>query len=60
VHLRVVFFRVENADGAEVRLVATGVGDLATFKHSTRLYTLAIVYNSRLDADGDGIVCEKA
>lgn len=35
----------------------TGV-PVTNFKHSTRLYNIAIGYNKRLDADHDGIACE--
>jgi hypothetical protein len=36
-------------------------GDPVTnFKHSTKLYLLAMSYNKRLDGDKDGIACEKA
>ena len=30
-----------------------------TFKRSNRLYAVAMSYNKRLDADKDGIACEK-
>jgi Excalibur calcium-binding domain len=30
------------------------------FKHSTKLYKLAMSSNRRLDRDKDGIACEKA
>jgi Excalibur calcium-binding domain len=30
------------------------------FKHSTRLYKIAMSHNSDLDRDKDGIACEKA
>jgi hypothetical protein len=33
---------------------------VTNFKHSTRLYKIAMHYNKRLDADKDGIACEKA
>jgi hypothetical protein len=36
----------------------TGV-PVTNFKHSTRLYKLAMHYNRRLDRDKDGIACEK-
>jgi excalibur calcium-binding domain-containing protein len=32
---------------------------VTTFKRSTRLYRLAMRYNSDLDRDDDGIACEK-
>ena len=32
---------------------------VTTFKRSTRLYKIAMSYNRRLDADKDGIACEK-
>jgi hypothetical protein len=32
---------------------------VTTFKRSTRLYNIAMNYNKRLDADKDGIACEK-
>jgi excalibur calcium-binding domain-containing protein len=32
---------------------------VTTFRRSTRLYNLAMSYNKRLDADKDGIACEK-
>lgn len=31
-----------------------------TFFRSTRIYNLAMKYNSRLDGDRDGVACEKA
>ena len=34
-------------------------GKVFLFKHSTRLYNLAMSYNKRLDGDHDGIACEK-
>ena len=33
---------------------------VTNFTHSTRLYKIAMSYNKRLDADKDGIACEKA
>ena len=33
---------------------------VTTFRHSTRLYRLAISHNKGLDRDKDGIACEKA
>ena len=36
----------------------TGV-PVTNFKHSTRLYRLAMHYNRGLDRDKDGIACEK-
>lgn len=33
---------------------------VTSFKHSTRLYNLAMRVNSRLDGDHDGIACERA
>jgi hypothetical protein len=33
---------------------------VTTFKHSTKLYRIAMNANSRLDGDQDGIACEKA
>lgn len=33
---------------------------VTSFKHSTRLYNLAMRANSRLDGDHDGIACERA
>jgi Excalibur calcium-binding domain len=32
---------------------------VTNFKRSTRLYSLAMRYNKRLDRDKDGIACEK-
>jgi hypothetical protein len=32
---------------------------VTNFRRSTRLYKLAMRYNKRLDADKDGIACEK-
>jgi hypothetical protein len=32
---------------------------VTTFKHSTRLYRIAMKYNSGLDRDKDDIACEK-
>jgi hypothetical protein len=32
---------------------------VTNFKRSTRLYKLAMRYNKRLDADKDGVACEK-
>jgi Excalibur calcium-binding domain len=32
---------------------------VTTFKRGTRLYNIAMSYNKRLDADKDGIACEK-
>jgi len=32
---------------------------VTTFKRSTRLYNIAIEWNKRLDADKDGVACEK-
>jgi hypothetical protein len=32
---------------------------VTTFKRSTRIYNRAILLNSRLDADKDGVACEK-
>jgi uncharacterized membrane protein len=32
---------------------------VTTFKHSTKAYKAAMAKNSRLDADKDGIACEK-
>jgi Excalibur calcium-binding domain len=32
---------------------------VTNFKHSTRLYKIAMSHNKRLDADKDGIACEK-
>jgi hypothetical protein len=32
---------------------------VTNFKRSTRLYNVAMHYNSRLDRDKDGIACEK-
>jgi hypothetical protein len=38
----------------------TKSGDPVTnFRRSTRLYNLAMSYNKRLDADKDGVACEK-
>ena len=36
----------------------TGV-PVTNFKHSTRLYKIAMSYNKGLDRDHDGIACEK-
>jgi hypothetical protein len=38
---------------------SSGLNPVTTFKRSTRLYSLAAKYNSRLDAHNDGIACEK-
>jgi len=32
---------------------------VTNFKRSTRLYNFAISHNRRLDADRDGVACEK-
>jgi|1186.fasta_scaffold682476_3 hypothetical protein len=32
---------------------------VTNFKHSTTLYKIAIKHNKRLDADHDGVACEK-
>ena len=32
---------------------------VTTFKHSTRLYNIAMSYNKRLDGDKDKVACEK-
>ena len=32
---------------------------VTTFKRSTRLYNIAMEWNKRLDADKDGVACEK-
>jgi Excalibur calcium-binding domain len=38
---------------------ATSGVPVTNFKHSTRLYKLAMSYNKGLDRDKDGIACEK-
>jgi hypothetical protein len=37
----------------------SGTDPVTTFKRSTRLYNIAMSYNKRLDADKDGVACEK-
>jgi hypothetical protein len=37
----------------------SGTNPVTTFKRSTRLYNYALSHNSRLDADHDGVACEK-
>lgn len=37
----------------------SGTNPVTNFYRSTRLYNIAIGYNSRLDADKDGIACEQ-
>jgi hypothetical protein len=37
----------------------SGTNPVTNFKRSTRLYNIAISHNKRLDADKDGIACEK-
>jgi len=39
-----------------VKIVRTPV---TNFKHSTKVYKLAVRANKDLDRDGDGIACEK-
>jgi Excalibur calcium-binding domain len=44
----------------KLRAVDKTSGDpVMNFKRSTKLYLLAMSYNKRLDADKDGIACEK-
>lgn len=33
---------------------------VTTFKRSTKIYNTAMSHNKRLDADKDGVACEKA
>jgi hypothetical protein len=37
----------------------SGTNPVTNFKRSTRLYNIAMSYNRRLDADKDGVACEK-
>lgn len=37
----------------------SGTNPVTNFKRSTRLYNIAMNYNRRLDADKDGVACEK-
>jgi Excalibur calcium-binding domain len=37
----------------------SGTNPVTNFKRSTRLYNYAISHNKRLDADHDGVACEK-
>jgi hypothetical protein len=37
----------------------SGTNPVTNFYRSTKLYNLAIRYNSDLDRDGDGVACEK-
>ncbi|HEX3686225.1 MAG TPA: excalibur calcium-binding domain-containing protein [Gaiellaceae bacterium] len=37
----------------------SGTNPVTNFKRSTRLYNIGTSYNSRLDADHDGVACEK-
>jgi hypothetical protein len=37
----------------------SGTNPVTNFKRSTRLYNFAISHNTRLDADHDGVACEK-
>jgi Excalibur calcium-binding domain len=37
----------------------SGTNSVTNFYRSTRLYNTAIHYNSRLDADKDGVACEQ-
>jgi hypothetical protein len=37
----------------------SGTNAVTNFKRSTRLYNYATSRNSRLDADHDGVACEK-
>ena len=37
----------------------SGTNPVTNFKRSTRLYNYATSHNSRLDADHDGVACEK-
>jgi hypothetical protein len=37
----------------------SGTNPVTNFRRSTRLYNVAMRYNRRLDADKDGIACEK-
>ncbi len=37
----------------------SGTNAVTNFKRSTRLYKIAMRYNRRLDADKDGVACEK-
>jgi hypothetical protein len=43
---------------ANARDATTGT-PVTNFKHSTKLYNLAMSYNRALDRDKDGIACEK-
>jgi hypothetical protein len=38
---------------------ASGTDPVTNFKHSTRLYKIAMSHNSGLDGDKDGIACER-
>lgn len=38
---------------------ASGSYPVTNFKHSTRLYKIAMSHNSGLDGDKDGIACER-
>jgi Excalibur calcium-binding domain len=40
-------------------MTRSGTNPVTNFVRSTRLYTIAMRYNSDLDRDGDGIACEK-
>jgi hypothetical protein len=37
----------------------SGTNPVTNFRRSTRLYNIGISQNSRLDADHDGVACEK-
>jgi hypothetical protein len=37
----------------------SGTNPVTNFKRSTRLYNIATSHNGRLDADHDGVACEK-
>jgi excalibur calcium-binding domain-containing protein len=45
---------------ANARDAVTAMGQpVTTFKRSTAIYNRAMSYNKRLDADKDGVACEK-
>jgi hypothetical protein len=45
--------------GARDRVKGAGT-PVTTFTRNTRLYNIAIKWNSRLDGDKDGVACEKS
>ena len=50
---------VGRANAHDVTKAATGQ-QVTAFKRSTKLYSTAMLHNKRLDADKDGVACEKA